>query len=181
MIIQMMDGLEHPDLAGVAAEMRAEWRAEQEVATEDAAAHWRHGRTLEDWLGERMHAGDRVAVLVGDQRFAGYIEETSDDLLAVRAAYGRVDVHLVAGLPITIEMYDHAAAGGSRARSRRTFRDALLERDGHDDQTVGCLHEFEGLDGTLYVGKDFVSVIAKLGAETVIPLQSVAWAAARRS
>jgi hypothetical protein len=177
----MTNGLEHPDLAGVAAEMRAEWRAEQEDATEDAAAQWRHSRTLEDWLGERMHAGDRVAVLVGDQRFAGFVEETSDDLLAVRAAYGRVDVHLVAGLPISIEMYDHSTEGGSRARSRRTFRDALLERDGRDDQTIGCLHEFEGLDGTVYVGQDFVSVVAKLGAETVVPLRSVAWAAARRS
>jgi hypothetical protein len=176
-----MDGLEHPDLAGVGSEMRAEWRAEQEAATEDAAAQWRHGRTLDDWLGERMHAGDRIAVLVGDQRFAGYVEENSDDLLAVRAAYGRVDIHIVPGVPLLIEMYDHATAGGDRASSRRTFREALLARDGRDDQTVGCLHDLEGLDGTLYVGKDFVSVVAKLGAETVVPLQHVVWAAARRS
>ncbi len=176
-----MDELNHPDLTGVGAEMRAEWRAEQEDATVDAAAQWRHGRTMEDWLGERMHAGDRVAVIVGDQRFAGYVEETSDDLLAIRAAYGRVDVHLVPGLPIFVEIYDHATSGGSRARSRRTFRDALLERDGRDDQSIGCFHDFEGLDGTVYVGKDFVSVVAKLGAETVVPLQSVVWAAARRS
>jgi hypothetical protein len=176
-----MDGLEHPDLAGVGSEMRAEWRAEQEAATEDAAAQWRHGRTLDDWLGERMHAGDRIAVLIGDQRFAGYVEETSDDLIAVRAAYGRVDVHMVPGMPLSIEIYDHATAGGDRARRRRTFREALLERDGRDDQTIGCLHDVEGLDGTLYVGKDFVSVVAKLGAETVVPLQQVVWVAARRS
>ena len=65
------DGLEHPDLAGVAGEMRAEWRAEQEAAATDAAAQWRHGRTLADWLRERMHAGDRIAVHVGDQSFVG--------------------------------------------------------------------------------------------------------------
>src|SRR4051812_30075652 len=177
----MMDGLEYPDLSGVAAEMRSEWRAEQEDAAADAAVQWRHGRTLEDWLGERMHAGDRVAVLIGDQRFAGYVEETSDDLLSLRAAYGRVDVHLVPGMPLSIEIYDHATSGGARARSRRTFREVLLERDGRDDQTIGCLYDLEGLDGTLYVGQDFVSVIAKLGAETVVPLQYVVWAAARRS
>ena len=62
----MTNGLEHPDLAGVAAEMRAEWRAEQEDATEDAAAQWRHSRTLEDWLGERMHAVPFRAQVVYD-------------------------------------------------------------------------------------------------------------------
>lgn len=176
-----MDELDHPDLTGVSAEMRAEWRAEQEVATADAAAQWRHSRSLEDWLGERMHAGDRIAVTVGDQRFAGHVEETGEDLLAIRAAFGRVDIHLTPGLPLLIELHDHATSGGTRAKSRRTFRDALLERDGRDDQTIGCLYDLEGLDGTVYVGSDFVSVVAKLGAETVVPLQYVVWAAARRA
>jgi hypothetical protein len=176
-----MDELDHPDLTGLTSEMRAEWRAEQEVATADAAAQWRHSRSLEDWLGERMHAGDRIAVTVGEQRFAGHVEETGEDLLAIRAAFGRVDIHLTPGLPLLIELHDHATSGGTRAQSRRTFRDALLLRDGRDDQTIGCLYDLEGLDGTVYVGSDFVSVVAKLGAETVVPLQYVVWAAARRA
>ena len=61
------DGNDHPDLSGVAGEMRAEWRAEQEAVIADAAAQWRHGRSLTDWLCERMHAGDRIAVTVAAQ------------------------------------------------------------------------------------------------------------------
>jgi hypothetical protein len=178
----MGNGLEqHPDLASVGGDMRAEWRAEVEAATDDAVAQRRLGRSLEDWLTERMHAGDRIAIALGDQRFAGFVEETGPDLIALRAAFGRVDVHLVPGLPMFIEMHEHATSGGTRATSRRTFHDALLARDGHDDQTVGCVHDIEGLDGTLHVGTDFVSVIAKLGAETVVPLSSVVWVAARRA
>ncbi len=176
----MGNGLEHPDLADVGAEMRAEWRAEQEAATEDAAAQRRLGRSLEDWLTERMHAGDRIAVAIGEQRFAGFVEETGPDLIGLRAAFGRVDIHLVPGLAMFIEMHEHATSGGERATRRRTFREALLDRDGHDDQTIGCMHDIEGLDGTLHVGTDFVSIIARLGAETIVPMQYVVWAAARR-
>src|SRR5437763_13568174 len=85
----MTDGLDHPDLAGVGADMRAEWRDEQEAATEDAAAQWRHSRTLADWLTQRTHAGDRIAISVGAQRFAGLVEEVSDDLIGLRARVGR--------------------------------------------------------------------------------------------
>lgn len=177
----MTDGLDHPDLTPVAAGMRADWRADTEAATDDAAAVWRHGRSLEDWLHERMHAGDRIAVTVGDQRFAGWVQETGDDLIALRAVFGRVDIHLVPGLALYIELYDHATAGGERADSRRRFHDALLLRDGSNDVTVGTIHDPEGLDGTLYVGRDFVSVVAKLGAETVVPLDCVTWVSARRS
>jgi hypothetical protein len=174
-------GLDHPDLTPVAAGMRADWRDETEAATEEAAAVWRHGRTLEDWLNERMHAGDRIAVTIGDQRFAGYVHETGDDLVALRAVFGRVDIHLVPGLPLFIELYDHATSGGDRAETRRSFHDALVLRDGRSDLTVGTIHDPEGLDGTLYVGRNFVSVVAKLGAETVVPLNYVTWVSVRRS
>jgi hypothetical protein len=174
------DGLEHPDLQGVGAEMRAEWRAETEAATGDAAEHWRHSRTWVDWLALRANAGDRVAVNIGEQRFAGLVEETGSDLIALRALFGRVDIHVAPGLPLTITLVDHPTAGGERPGTGRTFRDALLERDGHEDVTVGTLHDDEGLDGTLYVGADFVSIVAKRGAETVVPLGYVTWASARR-
>ena len=142
----MAGGLEHPDLGGpdlsgpdlggVAGEMRSAWRAEQEDATADAATAWRHGRTLADWLTERMHAGDRVAVTLAERRFTGLVNEVGADLIA---------------------------------------------RDAQPDTSVGTLHEPEGLDGTLYVGRDFVSVVARMGAETVIPLDNVVWVSARRA
>jgi hypothetical protein len=147
------DALDHPDLTPVASDMRADWRAETDAATEDAQAQWRHTRTLHDWLTERLHAGD----------------------------FGRVDVHLAHGIALSIEIIDHATSGGERIDTHRTFRDVLLARDGDPDVTIGTVHDMEGLDGTLYVGADFISVVAKLGAETVVPMRYVVWAAARRT
>jgi hypothetical protein len=172
--------IDHPDLRGVAGEMRAEWRAEQESATEDAAAQWRHSRKLADWLTERAHAGDRIAITIFGQRFAGLVEELGVDLIGLRCPFGRVDVHVLPSIPICFEINDKALHGGERPRTGRTFHDALRERDDHPDTTVGTVHEPQGLDGTLYVGQDFVSVVARLGAETVVPIASVAWASARR-
>jgi hypothetical protein len=172
--------MRHPDLAAVGGEMRAQWRAETEAATEDAAAQWRHARTLVDWLTERMHAGDKIAVVVSGQRFAGTVEEAGPDLIALRAVFGRVDIHLMPGISLFVEMHDKATVGGQRAQSSRTFREALLVRDGRDDQSVGTVHDPEGLDGALFVGADFLSVVAKLGRETVVPLDAVTWVCARR-
>ena len=175
------DALDHPDLTPVASDMRADWRAETEAATEDALAQWRHSRTLHDWLIERLHAGDRIAVTIADQRFAGFVEEIGEDLISLRAVFGRVDLHLAHGLALSIEIIDHATSGGERVDTHRTFRDVLLERDGNPDVSIGTIHDLEGLDGTVYVGADFISVVAKLGAETVVPMRYVVWAAARRT
>jgi hypothetical protein len=171
----------HPDLAPVAADMRAEWRAETEQATADAAAQWRHQRTLHDWLTERQHAGDRIAITIHQQRFAGLVSQMGPDLIVLHAVFGRVDIHLTPGLSFFIELVDHATHGGERADTQMTFRDALALRDGQPNTTVGTIHDPEGVDGTLYVGRDFVSVVAKLGAETVIPLQYVSWCSATRT
>jgi hypothetical protein len=171
---------QHPDLGAVGAEMRAQWRAETEAATDDAIQQWRHSRRLDDWLGERMHAGDRIACTVLNQRFSGMVEEIGDDVVGIRAAFGRVEVHRAPGIPIFIEIDQHATSGGERATSRRTLRDALIAHDGHDDMSIGTLHEPQGLDGTLYVGQDFISVVTRMGAETVVPLEFIAWIAPRR-
>jgi hypothetical protein len=160
--------------------MRGEWVAEQEAAAADAAAQWRHSRRLSDWLTERMHSGDRIAVTVKDNRFAGVVVETGDDLIALAGIFGRVDIHVAHGIPIFIELVDRAMEGGQRAIASRTFHEALIARDGRDDLSIGTLHEMDGLDGTLFVGRDFVSVVTKLGVETVVPLQYVTWVAPRR-
>jgi hypothetical protein len=166
---------DHPDLTGVAGEMRAEWRAEQEAAAADAAAQWRHNRSLADWLRERMHAGDRIAVTIAAQSFVGLVEEVGDDLLALRCAWGRVEIHVCAAVPMTLELVEHATEGGARSVSRRGFRDALVARDGLGGVNVGTLREPEGIDGTLFVGRDFVSIATRAGAETIVPIAHVAW------
>jgi hypothetical protein len=167
-------------LGDVGGQMRAEWTAEQEAAAADAAAQWRHTRTLADWLTERMHAGDRIAVTIGETRFAGVVVESGDDLIALQGVFGRVDIHVAHGIPIFIELVDRVAEGGQRATASRSFHDALIARDGRDDLSIGTLHDPQGLDGTLFVGKDFVSMVTKLGVETVVPMQFVTWVAPRR-
>jgi hypothetical protein len=169
-----------PDLAGLTGEMRAEWRAEQADAAADAAEQWRHGRRLADWLTERMHAGDRIAVTIEGARFSGLVAEIGPDLIGLQCVFGRVDVHLIEGASVFIEINDKAHSGGARATSSRTFREAMYARDGAPDVTVGTLHDAEGLDGALFVGHDFVSVVARLGAETVVPMHSVTWVSVRR-
>jgi hypothetical protein len=171
---------DHPDLTGVAGMMRAEWRAEQEIATADAAAQWRHHRSLTDWLCERMHAGDRIAVTVVEQSFTGLVDEVGDDLLALRCAFGRVEIHVCAGIQISFELVEHATQGGTRATIRRGFRDALLARDTQPGVRVGTLQQPEGIVGTLLVSRDFVAVVTRAGEETLVPIAQIAWVTATR-
>ncbi len=170
---------DHPDLTGVAGEMRAAWRAEQETTAADAAAQWRHGRTLVNWLCERMHAGDRIAVTAVEQPFVGLVEEVGDDLLALRCASGLVEIHVCAGVPLSFELVEHATQGGMRAASRRGFRDALLARDTQAVR-VGTLQRPDGIDGTLRLDRDFVEIATRTGAETIVPIAHIAWVTAGR-
>jgi hypothetical protein len=86
----------------------------------------------------------------------------------------------LAGVPVVIEIVDKVTQGGERSLKSRSFHDALAARDAQHEVSLGTLHDPEGIDGTLYVGADFVSLIARLGAETVVPLHSIAWVSARR-
>ena len=174
-----MDGNDHPDLTGIAGEMRAEWRAEQDAAAADAAAQWRHSRGLSEWLLDRMHAGDRIAAIVGTQTFVGLVDEVGADLLALRCAFGRVEIHVCPSIPISFELVEHATKGGTRGAARRGFRDALLARDGRPDMSVGTLQRPDGIDGSLFVSRDYVTVVASLGTETIVPIAHVVWVAPR--
>jgi hypothetical protein len=169
------DPVQHPDLAGVAGEMRAEWRAEQDAAEADAAAHWRHMRTLTDWLRDRMHAGDVVGAGVREHRFVGRVEEVGPDLVALRGTFGRVEIHVDAAVPVAFELVEHATRGGTRCPSPRTFRDALVARDAQPDVTVATALHPSGVRGTLLAGRDFVSVVAASGVETVVPIAQISW------
>lgn len=171
---------DHPDLSGVAGEMRAEWRAEQEAAASDAVAYWRHGRTVCDWLRDRMHAGDRIAATVGAKTFVGIVEEVGDDLLALRGVDGRVEIHVCAGIPISFDLVERATEGGTRSDGPRGFRDALLAREQHTTVRVGTPLEPDGMEGSLLVGRDFVSIATGAGIETAVPIAHVAWVAPAR-
>jgi hypothetical protein len=171
------DSVHHPDLVRVAGDMRAEWRAEQDAAAADAAAHWRHTRTLTDWLRDRMHAGDVVGARVSDRRFVGRVEEVGFDVVALRGSFGRVEIHLAAAIPVAFELVEHATRGGIRSPARRAFRDVLVGRDAQRDITVATVLHPSGIRGSLLVGRDFVTVVAATGIETVVPIAQVAWIA----
>jgi hypothetical protein len=170
----------HPDLGAVGASMRSEWAAEQHEATRDAQENFQRNQTMREWLIAAMHAGDRIAVTIVDQRFTGVVEEVGDDLLGLRAIFGRVDLHLAPGIPLHIEVVDHPRAGGSRGRTDGTFAGAVAARDPDADMSVGTAFHPDGLDGTITAGRDFVTIRAKAGAVTVVHLAQVAWVAARR-
>jgi hypothetical protein len=172
----------HPDLAGTGASMREEWRTEQEAATRDAAESWQHRRTLVDLVTEHMHRGDRLAVTVAGQRFAGVPEEVGEDLIALRTLFGRVDIHITSGVPLWYEIFERAATGGGRGSNVAggRFHTALTFHEHDSEASVGTMMDPDGLDGKLTVGKDHVRIVARAGAETVIPLQFVAWVSPRR-
>jgi hypothetical protein len=175
------EGNDHPDLTGIAGEMRAEWRAEQDAAAADAAAQWRHARGLSDWLLDRMHAGDRVAATVGTRSFVGLVDEVGDDLLVLRCAFGRVELHVCTAIPISFELVEHATKGGTRGAARRGFRDALVARDAGANVSIGTVQQPDGIDGTLLVGRDYVTVVAAGGRETIVPIAHVVWVAPARA
>lgn len=180
----MNDGSEdlsrHPDLAGVGAAMRSQWAAEQEDATADAQEDWQRRQTFREWLTDAMHAGDRLAITIVDQRFTGTVEEVGEDLLGLRCIFGRVDLHLLPGIPMHIELVDHPPSGGHRGQTDGVFAACLAARDPQADTSVGTVFHPQGIDGQVTAGRDFVVSRARAGAVTVIPLSQVAWVSARR-
>lgn len=170
----------HPDLAGVGAAMRSQWAAEQVEATADAQEDWNRRQTFRDWLTDAMHAGDRLAVTIVDQRFTGTVEDVGEDLLGLRCIFGRVDLHLLPGIPLHIELVDHPASGGHRGKTDGEFAACLAARDPQADTSVGTLFHPQGIDGQVTAGRDFLVTRARAGAVTVIPLAQVAWVSNRR-
>src|SRR5262245_45846673 len=169
----------HPDLGPLGSRMRSSWAQEQDDAAADAAEQFRRNQSFRDWLTVAMHAGDRIAVTVVDQRFAGTIEELGADLLALRARFGRVDVHVAPGIPLRIELEDHPTSGGHRGCTDVSFSSALASRDG-TDTTIGSTSHPQGIDGVMTAGIDFVTSKAKAGAVTVLPMHQIAWVSDRR-
>jgi hypothetical protein len=170
----------HPDLAGIGASMRSEWAAEQHDAIADAQEQWEHNQTFRGWLTDAMHAGDRLAVTILDQRFTGTVEEVGADVLGMRCIFGRVDIHVALGIALQVELVDHPPSGGHRGNTDATFAGVVGARDPQVDTSVGTLFTPEGLDGLVTPGADFVRVKARAGAETVVPMEQIAWICNRR-
>ena len=171
----------HPDLGPLGARMRSDWAQEQADATADAREQFQRHQSFRDWLIAAMHAGDRLAITVVDQRFTGTVEELGDDLIGLRALFGRVDIHVAPGIPLQIELDDHAKSGGQRGNTDVSFAAALAARDPDADTSIGTAYSPQGIDGVMTAGADFVISKAKAGAVTVLPMSQIAWVANRRT
>jgi hypothetical protein len=170
----------HPDLGPIGARMRSEWAQEQDDAAADAHELFQRHQSFRDWLTAAMHAGDRLAITVVDQRFTGTVEEIGADLIGLRAMFGRVDIHVAPGIPMQIEIEDHAKSGGQRGNTDVSFAAALAARDPNAETSIGTGYHPQGLDGVMTAGSDFVISKAKAGAVTVLSMSQIAWVANRR-
>lgn len=167
-----------PDLGAVGGAMRAEWRAEQEAATSDAAEQWRHSRTLLDLAREHMHRGDRVAITVAGHRAVGTIIEVASDRIALLDGSDderRTDVHVIDAVPLAFSVVERARAGGRSGARTASFRARLLELEAAGATVVvATALAPEPFTGTLSVGTDHIVLTTATSDETVIALAAVA-------
>jgi hypothetical protein len=172
----MVDPLEElvadPVLAARAAEVRAEWRTEEEEWTRAEAERWVHRRSLADLAREYLHRGDTVEVTAGACAFRGTLSRVGRDWLQVLSGAGGVDVALSGG--VVLRRVERAAAGGCRDDgSVATFRARLLEYEASGvEVVVGAWSTTAEFVGRVAVGKDHV-VLAGAGVETA--LRQIAW------
>lgn len=172
-----------PDLAGSAAAMRAEWRADEEDATAAAHRNWEHTRTVHDRAREWMHGGRVIDVVVDAATFRGTVVAVGEDLLAVQTVSGRVDVAL--GAPdaraaVMIRVPRVPAGGSIRGASTNPigavhFRGRLLEVESAAAPVeIGVAVAPFSLRGALTVGADHV-VVDDGGVEHTVPSAQVRW------
>ncbi len=172
----MTDPLDRADLGDAAAQVRAEWRADEDEWTRAAVERWQHQRTLLDVIRECMLRGDTIALRLGNITFTGLVQAIGDDLVALDAAEGRVDVRVDDHTQLVARVLEHPHAGGTRGDSATTFRARLLELEMNElDVEVGADVAGEVVRGQLTVGRDHVIVHEKEQIDTVIALAAVAW------
>jgi hypothetical protein len=178
----MTDPLGHlatdPALAGEAAAVRAEWRAEEEEWTRTEAQRWMHRRTFTDLAREYLHRGDTVAVVAAGTTFRGTLTRVGKDWLQLKTEGSAVDIALaLAGAwdralpaPVMIQRLERARAGGCRDDgSVATFRARLLQHEADGKVVVVGSPLLDGeLRGVLTVGADHV-VVNHGGIETALP------------
>jgi hypothetical protein len=175
------DPLDRVDIGEAAAVVRAEWRADEEEWTRAALERWQHERTLLEVLRECMHRGDTITVCPGSVAFTGRVEAVGDDLVAISAPDGRVDLRCDAAAPLVVRIVERARTGGTRGDAVTTFRTRLLELEmAEGDVEIGTHVSGDVVRGRLIVGHDHVIVRDDEagdggGGEMVIAFTALAW------
>jgi hypothetical protein len=170
------DPLERAHLGAAAAEVRAEWRTDEEEWTRAAVERWQHQRTLLDVICECMLRGDTIALRLGHITFTGLVQAIGDDLVALAAADGRVDVRVDDHTQLIVRVHERARTGGTRGDAVTTFRARLLELEMDElDVEIGTGAGGDVVCGQLTVGRDHVIVHEHVQTDTVMALAAVAW------
>lgn len=174
---QMTDPFDDAELRARAAALRAEWRDDEEEWTRAAFERWEHGRTLVDVARDCMHRGDTVVIITAGVAFRGEIVAVGADTARVAVDRERaVDVNLAGDAPVVLRVDGRVRTRGSHdTDGARTFRARLLEREVDDRVELGAPVLAESLVGTLRVSADHVRIRTRDGADTFVPLRSVAW------
>ena len=155
-----LDPRTRAELADVAADARAAWRADEEEWTAAALAQWHHGRTLVDVAREHLHRGDTITVswAGATTRLTGVVMGVGADVVALSVGSTRVDLALHAHTPIVWRVAQRAHDGGSRGHALNGFRARLLELEAAADVVDVGLDD-EVVVGRLTVGRDHVVVV----------------------
>jgi len=162
------------DLRARAAELRREWRADEEEWSRAALEHFRHGRALIDVLREVMHRGDVVVLGDGPGAPRGVVVHVGEDWCRLDATGGVVELPVTASGPVVrvVERSSHGGCGGDPAVPSR-WRARLLELEVTARPCVVELTTGEKLIGAVLLGGDHV-VVAAGGDETYVPMGSLA-------
>lgn len=161
------------DLRARAAELRREWRADEEEWSRAALEHFRHGRTLVDVLRTVMHRGD--VVLLGATTLRGLVTHVGDDWCRLDAVGGVVELPVTIASPVA-RVVERSARGGCGGvpGAPATWRARLLELEVAQSPCAVGLSTGELLSGPVSVGGDHVMVGAD--AEAVyVPMGALAW------
>ena len=169
------------DLRARAAELRREWRADEEEWSRAALEHFRHGRTLVDVLRAVMHRGD--VVLLGDgagtclgvPAVRGVVAHVGEDWCRVDVAGGVVELPVTTTGPVVrvVERSPRGGRGGD-PDAPATWRARLLELEVAQASCAVGLTTGELLTGSLSVGGDHVVVGAD--AEAIyVPMGALSW------
>ena len=123
-----LDRADLGDAAGGGASRVARRRGRVDRA---AVERWQHRRTLLDVIRECMHRGDTIALRLGDITFTGLVQAIGDDLVALAARDGRVDVRVDGHTPLVVRVARTCAyRRHARRRGHHVPRPPARARDG---------------------------------------------------
>ena len=161
------------DLRARAAELRRQWRADEEEWSRAALEHFRHGRTLVDVLRAVMHRGDVVELAAVTVR--GVVTHVAEDWCRLDAAGAVVELPVTIASPVVrvVERFPRGGCGGAPG-APTTWRARLLELEVAQTPCAVRLTTGELLTGPVSVGGDHV-MVGEDAEAFYVPMGALSW------